>query len=392
LSTLLGAIFLNRNCIVNEREEKCKQLGEARAKVFLQFMMKQYGSNFPGLNVPMNKKGDAINIYEAFFNFVGKSTDIRPGVLDVPKGNKPIGFPIDDAEVNKHNESQGFIVKQSPTLEALDGVTLTRGLFVTKQFKKGELITSIWGAYKKKVSDADSMKVIKMVQDIPKQVNVFMKIDEHCAAFYINSPPLNVKTKDIPTNCDMIETASDLSDSMKIGVFATRDIATGDELWTKYSDVSTGTNGGRKLTQQSRLAVAVKKEAVKKVASSHLPSEADQAAFLDDSAAADTGSAAGKAPAPANPATGTTGRMTRSRKRAADPGHGNATKRTKATKDEAASGEDEDEDEGEGDRTSDDYFDMISDEGDTVDTDNGSDNEDNEDDVPDFGEGGDVVA
>ena len=51
---------------------------------------------------------------------------------------------------------------------------------------------------------------------------------------------------------------------MKIGVFATRDIATGDELWTKYSDVSTGTNGGRKLTQQSRLAVAVKKEAVKK--------------------------------------------------------------------------------------------------------------------------------
>jgi hypothetical protein len=73
----------------------------------------------------------------------------------VPKGNKPIGFPIDDAEVNKHNESQGLIVKQSPTLEALDGVTLTRGLFVTKQFKKGELITSIWGAYKKKVPEED---------------------------------------------------------------------------------------------------------------------------------------------------------------------------------------------------------------------------------------------
>jgi hypothetical protein len=62
------------------------------------------------------------------------------------------------------------------------------------------------------------MKIIKMVQDIPKQVNVFMKIDKHCAAFYINSPPLNVETKDIPTNCDMIEKASDLSDSMKIGV------------------------------------------------------------------------------------------------------------------------------------------------------------------------------
>jgi hypothetical protein len=215
-------------------------------------MIKAMGSNFPGLNVPMNKKCDMINIYEAFSNFVGKETDIRPGVLDLPKGNKPIGFPSEDAEVKKHNESQGLIVKQSPTLAALEGVTLPRGLFVTKEFKTGELITSLWGAYKKKVPDADSMKVIKMVQDIPKQVNVYMRVDEQCAAFYINSPPLNVETKDIPTNCDLIETASDLSDTLKIGVFATRDIATGDELWTIYSDVSTGTNKGRTLKQRLR--------------------------------------------------------------------------------------------------------------------------------------------
>ena len=58
-----------------------------------------------------------------------------------------------------------------------------------------------------------------------------------------------MKTKDIPTNCDLIETASDLSDTLKIGVFATIDIAIGDELWTKYSDVCTGTNKGRKLMQ-----------------------------------------------------------------------------------------------------------------------------------------------
>ena len=102
--------------------------------------------------------------------------------------------------------------------------------------------------------------------------------------------------------------------------------------------------------------MAVKKEAVKKVASSHLPSEADQAAFLDDSAAADTGSAAGKAPAPANPATD---RVTRSKKRAADIGQGNATKCTKATKAEATAGEDEDEDEGDRERTSDDFYDRI---------------------------------
>ena len=86
----------------------------------------------------------------------------------MPKGNKPIGFPTDDAEVKKHNESQGFSVKQSPTLEALDDVTLNKGLFATRIFKKGEFITSLWGAYKKKVSEADEMKVIKLVQDIPR--------------------------------------------------------------------------------------------------------------------------------------------------------------------------------------------------------------------------------
>jgi hypothetical protein len=53
----------------------------------------------------MNKRWDGINIYEAFFNFMGKETDTRPGVLDVPRGNKPIGFPSDDAEVITHNES-----------------------------------------------------------------------------------------------------------------------------------------------------------------------------------------------------------------------------------------------------------------------------------------------
>jgi hypothetical protein len=50
---------------------------------------------------------------------------------------------------------------------------------------------------------------------------------------------------------------------MKIGVFATIDIAIGDELWTKYFDVSTGTNRGRKLMQQSRLA-RMEQKALKK--------------------------------------------------------------------------------------------------------------------------------
>ena len=80
-----------------------------------------------------------------------------------------------------------------------------------------------------------------------------MKIDDHCTAKFINSPPLHVKTKVIPTNCDMIETASNLSDPMKIGVFTTRDIAAGEELWTIYSDVASGTIKGRKLKQRGLL-------------------------------------------------------------------------------------------------------------------------------------------
>ena len=52
MATLLGAIFLNRNCIVNERDKVCYPLAVARAKLFLHFMMKTKGSQFPGLNVP----------------------------------------------------------------------------------------------------------------------------------------------------------------------------------------------------------------------------------------------------------------------------------------------------------------------------------------------------
>ena len=81
--------------------------------------------------------------------------------------------------------------------------------------------------------------------------------------------------------------------------------------------------------------------------------------------------------------------MTRYKKRAADTGQGNATKRTKATKAEATAGEDEGEGEGDRESTSDDYFDEIANEGDTVDTDNDSDNEEY---VPDFGEWRDVVV
>jgi hypothetical protein len=260
MATLLGAIFLNRNCIVNERDKVCYPLAVARAKLFLHFMMKTKGSQFPGLNVPMNQTWNGINIYEAFFNFMGKKTDTSPGVLDVPKSNKPIGFPSDASDVAKHNKSEGLIVKQSPTLAALDGVTLTKGLFATKAFQNGEFITSLWGAYKLKVPEASSMQVIKMVQDVPKQVNLYMKIDERCAAFYINSPALHEKTKDTPTNCDLMETATYLADPKKIGVFATRDIASGDELWTVYSDISTWKLNGRVLNQETPMSKANKKK------------------------------------------------------------------------------------------------------------------------------------
>jgi hypothetical protein len=215
-------------------------------------MMKTKGSQFPGFNVPMNKTWNGINIYEAFFKFMGKKTDTSPGVLDVPKSNKPIGFPSDASDVAKHNKSQGLIVQHSATLTALDGVILTRGLFAIKAFQKGEFITSLWGAYRHRVSETNSMKVIKMVQDIPKQVNLFMKIDARCAALYINSPELHEKTKKIPTNCDLMETASHLADPQKIGVFATRDIAPGDELWTVYSDIFIGNLNGRVLKQERK--------------------------------------------------------------------------------------------------------------------------------------------
>jgi hypothetical protein len=179
----------------------------------------------------------------------GKKTDTSPGVLDVPKSNKPIGFPSDAADVAKHNKSENLLVKESPTLAALDGVTLTKGLFATKAFKKGEFITSLWGYYKLKVSEASSMQVIRMRQNVPKQVNLFMKINERCAAFYINSPVLHEKTQEIPTNCDLMETVSYLADPKKIGVFATRDIAPGDEFWTVYSDICVGQLNGRVLNQ-----------------------------------------------------------------------------------------------------------------------------------------------
>ena len=70
--------------------------------------------------------------------------------------------------------------------------------------------------------------------------------------FISTPPPLNPETKDIPTNCDLIETASDLADALKIGVFATRDIATGDEFWTVYSDIFTGNLNGRVLKQRRK--------------------------------------------------------------------------------------------------------------------------------------------
>ena len=87
-----------------------------------------------------------------------------------------------------------------------------------------------------------------------------MRIDDRCAALYINSPSHHVKTKDIPTNCDLMETASHLADPKKIGVFATRAIGIGDELWTVYSDISTGKLNGRVLNQETPMSKANKKK------------------------------------------------------------------------------------------------------------------------------------
>jgi hypothetical protein len=262
------------------------------------------------------------------------------------------------------------------------------------------------------------MKVIKMVQDIPKQVNVYMRVDEQCAAFYINSPPLNLKTKDIPTNCDLIETASDLSDTLKIGVFATTDIAIGDELWTKYSDVSTGTNKGRKLKQQrkkyltrmkqkaekakkdpvdmvdltTKKTVEKKKKAEKaKKASSPIPPQDEIASFLDASdivdaapdatipsllaVASDTADAA-----PAKPPRRSV-RVREAAKRAALnlPDHDNA-KRPKNTDQQ-----DEEEDESDAEESGDEVYQGVVNEGEGDEGDDGNEE-------PDFGEGGDDVA
>jgi len=135
-------------------------------------------------------------------------------------------------------------------------VCVKQGLFATKAFKNGEFITSLWGAYKLKVPEASSMQVIRILQNIPKQVNLFLKIDKRCVAFYINSPGLHEQTQEITTNCDLMETASDLADSKKIGVFATRDIAPGDELWTVYGDISVGQLKGRVLHQVTLMSKA----------------------------------------------------------------------------------------------------------------------------------------
>ena len=53
-----------------------------------------------------------------------------------------------------------------------------------------------------------------------------------------------------------METASHLADPQKIGVFATRDIAPGDELWTVYGDISVGQLKGRVLHQVTPMSKA----------------------------------------------------------------------------------------------------------------------------------------
>jgi hypothetical protein len=104
------------------------------------------------------------------------------------------------------------------------------------------------------------MQVIRIVQNIPKQVKLLLKIDKRCAAFSINSPGLHKKTQDILTNCDLMETASHLADFKKIGVFATRDIAPGDEFWTVYGDISVGQLKGRVLHQVTPMSKGERKK------------------------------------------------------------------------------------------------------------------------------------
>jgi hypothetical protein len=258
MATLLGAIFLNRKCIANERDSYCYPLAIARAKMFLHFMMKRKGSQFPGLHVPMNTTWDGINIYEAFFDAMGKKTDTSPGCLDVPRSNKPVGFPSDAADVIQANASEGLLVQESPTLKDLEGVTLTAGLFATKAFTEGEFITSLWGDYRLKVKNASSLHVIRIVQNIPKQVELLLKVDTRCAAFYINSPGLHKKTQHILPNCVLTETASDLADSKKMGVFALRNVKEGEELWTVYGDQKLGKLNGLVLLQESVISKANK--------------------------------------------------------------------------------------------------------------------------------------
>ena len=283
MATLLGAIYINRCCIVNERDSYCYPLAIARAKMFLHFMMKRKGSQFPGLHKPMNTTWDGINIYEAFFDAMGKKTDTSPGCLDVPKSNRPIGFPSDDAALILYNASEGLLVQESPTLKDLEGVTLTKGLFATKAFTEGEFITSLWGDYRLKVRDVSSLQVIRIVQNIPKQVQLLLKVDTRCAAFYINSPGLNKKTQPILPNCVLTETAADLADSKKMGVFALRDIKPGEELWTVYGDQKLGKLTGRVLLQKTPISIANAEKKQKEKSSNSSSSSSSSSSSENDS-------------------------------------------------------------------------------------------------------------
>ena len=53
-----------------------------------------------------------------------------------------------------------------------------------------------------------------------------------------------------------METASDLADSKKMGVFAMRDIEPGEEFWAVYSDVNVGLLTGRVLQQETPMSKA----------------------------------------------------------------------------------------------------------------------------------------
>jgi hypothetical protein len=88
------------------------------------------------------------------------------------------------------------------------------------------------------VRENSKLDLFQVTTNIPGDHNVYLRIAKCCPGLYINDPKENSLTKDIPTNCEIVETGEPLDSPRKVVVYATADInATPEdpiELWTYY--------------------------------------------------------------------------------------------------------------------------------------------------------------